>query len=293
MQEGCGNGVAEVERAVAANYHRLSRGQRQVIDTLLADVRRGAVVSAADLAADTKMSESTVTRAAQALGFGGFPDLQSRLRTSLVDARVARLEASSSALAPAPEDAALQVMLEDARDIQVTVEAIGSAALAAALAAIVSARRVHIFGSRGSHGLALMLGIGLRMLLSDARVLRQEAGDLADQLTAIGPEDAVVAIGFHRAHRDTTVVARVAARVGATLIAIADRPSSPIARYADVVLVARIGPLRLVSSHAVGASLVNALLTGTALMRRTEVASSLQALEDLMTELHVHDDAGA
>jgi len=285
-----GDGIGQVERAVAAYYGRLSRGQRGVIDRLLADTHRGAVVSAAHLAADSGVSESTVTRAAQTLGFAGFPDLQARLRTSLTNARVERLEASAASLHGAPEDAALQVMLEDAQDIRATVEALRAESLRAAIDTLIAARRVHIFGSRGSHGLALMLGIGLRMLLPETRVLRQEAGELADQLSTIEAEDAVVAIGFHRVHRDTAVVGRHAARVGARLIAITDRPSSPLARHAGVRLIARIGPPRLVSSHVVGASLVNALLTGAALTLKHEAAPRLQALEELMTELRVHGE---
>ena len=287
------DGVAQVERAVATRYHQLSRGQRQVVDRLLADTYRGAVLSASDLAADSGVSESTVTRAAQTLGFAGFPDLQARLRTSLANARVERLHASAADLSGTPEEAALQVMLEDAEGIRATVEGLRSDVLRAAIDALIAARRVHVFGSRGSHGLALMLGIGLRMLLPDARMLRQEAGDLADQLVTIAPDDAVVVIGFHRVHRDTNAVGRYAARVGARLIAIADRPSSPIARHAEIVLLARMGPPRLVSSHAVGASLVNGLLTGTALRLEREVAPRLQALEDLMTELQVHGEDGA
>lgn len=286
------DGVAQVERAVAAGYHRLSRGQRLVVDRLIADTYRGAVLSAADLAADAGVSESTVTRAAQTLGFAGFPDLQARLRNSLAKGRVERLQVGVASLSDAPEEAARQVMLEDAENICATVEAIPPEVLRSAVDALIAARRVHIFGSRGSHGLALMLGLGLRMVLPDTRVIRQEAGELADQLVTIAPDDAVVAIGFHRVHRDTGVVARYAARVGARLIAVADRASSPIARHADIVLVARMGPPRLVSSHAVGASLVNALLTGAALRLDRAATARLQALEDLMTELQVHGEDG-
>jgi len=79
------SGLGTVHAAVAEHYDRLSPGQRRVIDRLLADTRYAAVVSAPELAHEVGVSESTVTRAAQALGFAGYPDLQARLRQRFVD----------------------------------------------------------------------------------------------------------------------------------------------------------------------------------------------------------------
>jgi DNA-binding MurR/RpiR family transcriptional regulator len=282
------DGLVQVEQAVAARYGVLSRGQRRVIDLLLTDTRRGAVLSAADLAAEASVSESTVTRAAQALGFAGFPDLQARLRASFASSRIERLRASAAVLGNTPEEAALQVMLEDADEIRTTVSQLDLATIRAALDAIIGARRTHVFGSRGSHGLAHMLVLGLRMVLPETRLLRQEAGDLVDRLTRIEAGDTVIAIGFHRVHRDTVHVVREARRAGALTIAITDRRSGPIGREADLALIARIGPPRLVSSHTVGASLVNGLLTAAGLQLQDRAAEHLQALEKLMDQLGTH-----
>ncbi len=284
------DGLVQVELAVAARYGLLTRGQRRVVDLLLADTRRGAVLSAADLAAEAGVSESTVTRAAQALGFAGFPDLQARLRASFASSRIQRLRASAAVLGATPEEAAFQVMLEDADEIRATVAQLDPATMRAALDAIIGARRTHVFGSRGSHGLAHMLVLGLRMVLPETQLLRQEAGDLVDRLTLIETGDTVIAIGFHRVHRDTVHVVREARRAGALAIAITDRRSGPIGREADLALIARIGPPRLVSSHTVGASLVNALLTAAGLQLQERAAEHLQALEQLMDTLGTHAD---
>ncbi|HEY8600030.1 MAG TPA: hypothetical protein VIL85_16455, partial [Thermomicrobiales bacterium] len=55
-------GLREVTAAVAEGYERLSPGQRRVIDRLLDDTRLGAIISAAELAREAQVSESTVTR---------------------------------------------------------------------------------------------------------------------------------------------------------------------------------------------------------------------------------------
>lgn len=275
-------GISEVDRALDAHYDRLSAGQRRAIDRLLADTRYGAVVSAPQLAEATGVSESTITRAAQTLGFTGFPDLQRHLRARFV----APVQDRLSPIEPAgdADRLARHVMLDDADRIREMAEDLAPEDVDAVVAALVGARRVLVFGERGSHGLALMLGMGLRLVLPDARLLAQEAGDLPDQLLGLATSDAVVAVSFRRVDRMTVDVLRHARAAGATAIALTDHRSSPAARAADLALIARTGILRLMPSFAPGASLVNAILEEVAVRMQPHAGQRLREAEDLWTE---------
>ena len=270
-----------VHSAVAEHYERLSPGQRRVIDRLLADTRYAAVVSAPELAHEVGVSESTVTRAAQALGFAGYPDLQARMRQRFVDGVPERVEASLADLGDTPAAAAIRVMLEDAESVRASAEDLDPNTLSAIVDLLVGARRVYVFGSRGSFGLALILGIGLRLLLPDARLLNQIGGDLPDQLLDMTAEDVLVAISFRRVDRSTVAVLKHAASIRAPSIGIGDHLSGPLARTASRMLVARTGPLRLMPSYAVGASLINALAAAVSVRRHGAVAPHLRAAEQL------------
>jgi DNA-binding MurR/RpiR family transcriptional regulator len=284
------SGSLDLESALAANYDRLSLGKRRVIDRLLTDTRYAVVVSAPELAREVGVSESTVTRAAQALGFAGYPDLQSILRERFFGATAVpeRIDASASELGEAPELAGLRVMREDAESVRATAEELAPETLAAAVDALLLARRVYVFGARGSHGLAVMLAIGLRLLLPDTRLLSQASGDLPDQLVGLTSEDALVTISFRRVDRATVGVLRHAVRAGARTIGISDHLSSPVARYAELSLVARLGTLRLMPSYAAGASLVNALTTVVSLRTRGQVKSDLRWAEELWDEFNTY-----
>jgi DNA-binding MurR/RpiR family transcriptional regulator len=283
-------GLREVTAAVADGYERLSPGQRRVIDRLLADTRLGAVISAAELAREAGVSESTVTRAAQGLGFAGYPDLQARLRERFLDPAAVpeRVEAGLADLGDTPEAAALRVMLEDAESIRATAEDLHPETIRAAVDRLVAARRVYVFGSRGSYALATILALGLRLVLPDVHLLNQTAGDLADQLVPLSADDALVVISFRRVDRVTLAVLRHAARTGAARLALTDGLSNPIARLADLALLARVGPLRLLPPYAPGASLVNALLTAVSLRTHRDAAPSLQVAERLWKEFDLH-----
>lgn len=283
-------GLHEVTAAVAAGYEQLTPGQRRVIDCLLADARLGAVISACELAREARVSESTVTRAAQALGFAGYPALQARLREPFLDpvGITERVEAGFAALGDTPEAAAIQVMLEDAENIRATAEDLAPMVLRAAVDQLMQARRVYIFGSRGSSGLATMLSLGFQLLLPDSRLLLPTVGDLADQLVPLCSEDTVVVISFRRVDRITLEVLRHATRVGASRIALTDSLSSPLARLADTALIARVGPLRLQPPYAPGASLANALLTALSFHTRLAAQARLQVAERLWKDFTLH-----
>jgi DNA-binding MurR/RpiR family transcriptional regulator len=283
-------GLREVTAAVADGYERLSPGQRRVIDRLLADTRLGAVISAAELAREAGVSESTVTRAAQTLGFSGYPDLQARLRERFLDPTAVpeRVEAGLADLGDTPEAAALRVMLEDAESIRATAQDFHPEVLREAVERLLEARRVYVFGSRGSHGLAIILSLGLRLILPDVHLLAQTSGDLADQLVPLTASDTVVAISFRRVDRVTLAVLRHAVRVGAGRVALTDGLSNSVARLADVALIARVGPLRLLPPFAPGASLVNAILMAVSHRTHLNAAHQLQAAERLWQEFDLH-----
>lgn len=275
------NGLKAIEAALAENYDRLGPGQRRVIDQLLGDMRYGAVISAPELARAANVSGSTVTRAAQTLGFDGYPDLQARLREQFVEGVAERVEASATVLGNTPEAAAIRVMFEDAERVRATAEDLDPGTLRQVVNALITARRVYVFGARGSHGLALMLTMGLRLLVADARLLSQSAGDLPDQLLDLTRQDVLVAIGFRRLDRVTVEVLEHGRHVGAMTVGITDHLSNALARVASCTLVAQLGPLRVMPSYAPGASLINALTTAVSLATRGEAGPHLRAAEQL------------
>jgi DNA-binding MurR/RpiR family transcriptional regulator len=227
------------------------------------------------------VSESTVTRAAQALGFTGYPDLQERLRDRFVHSVSERLASTAIELGDGSAAAALRVMLEDSENIRRSVEDLAPEAIEAAIERLLSARSVYLFGSRGSLGLALMLAMGIRLLLPDVRILSETAGDLADQLIPLAPEDALVVMSLRRIDSAAVSVVRHAAEVGAKIIVITDHRSSVITRLADIPLVVHSSSPRLTASYASSASLVNALITATTLRVHDQAKPTLKLAERL------------
>jgi DNA-binding MurR/RpiR family transcriptional regulator len=277
--------LEDIDAALAAHYGRLSPSQRRAIDRLVADTRYGAIVSPAELARLVNVHPSVVTRAAQVLGFEGFPDLQARLRAGFLQPQAPR-RVSPGVQDETPEAIALASLLADAEYIRSTAEALSPRTLESVVSALVKARRVYIFGAVGSHGLALLLSLALRLLLPDTRLLRQDYGDLAEQAVGLDASDALVVIGFHKVGRVTTELVRWAASLGATTIGIADSRSNPVARATSHALCVHIGGQRQLKGYpAAGTSLVNAIATAVALRTGDSARLRIEAAHQLSTRL--------
>ena len=75
----------------------------------------------------------------------------------------------------------------------------------------------------------------------------------------------------------------------AKIIAITDTDKSPIASFADYLLVARSDMASVVDSLTAPLSLINALIVGVTLSRREEVYDNFNKLEGIWDEYQVYE----
>ena len=208
--------LQQVGRFVAANdYDATTRSMREL-----------ATVAGADPAA--------FTRLAKAIGYSGWDEL----RAALTEARRPALASPFSARArgrrgPNPEISLVSDKLE--------AEAAGLArmspgAIASAAKALHDARRIWIAGFRSCRSVAELLNYQLRLFRPDTTQLVGGSGPEDLDLGAFRSGDAVVVIGFAPYSTASVLSARAAHDSRATLIAIADKVSAPMAEGADHLL---------------------------------------------------------
>jgi DNA-binding MurR/RpiR family transcriptional regulator len=233
------------------------------------------------------MSEATVSRFAQALGFDGYPQLRDRLRERFLVSATSldRLAAS----AEQPSGSVLgRVLAEDADSVLGTLAQIPAASFEAAVDAILDARRSYVVGSRGSAGLALVLGMGLRIFLPETRVIAVNVGDEAEELLSVRKGDLVIVISVLRYSGQTLEILRFAHEAKARTVAITDSPISPVARTADIVLLIKQTSPRTMASYAAIASVASALTEAVAGRLGQKAGPALRRAESLWDRFRVH-----
>ena len=279
----------EFEALVAQRYATLSPAHRRVADYLLSDGRRAALVPAADVAKDLRVSEATVVRFAQALGLAGYPELRDRLRERFLVTATSLDRLAASAEERGGRNGVLErVLAEDADAVLGTLAQIPRDTFAAVVEAIVSARRTYVVGFRGSAGLALVLGMGLRIFLPETRVIAVNVGDTAEELLSLRRGDLVIVISVLRYSGQTLEILRYAHDAKARTVAITDSPISPVARLADLVLLTRGTSPRTMASYAAIASVASALTEAVAARRGGNASRSLRDAESLWDRFRVH-----
>jgi DNA-binding MurR/RpiR family transcriptional regulator len=209
--------LQQVGRFVAANdYDATTRSMRDL-----------ASVAGADPAA--------FTRLAKAIGYSGWDEL----RAALTEARRPPQSSPFSGRAkdrrrgPNPE---MSLVSEKLEAEAAGLNRISPGTIANAAKALHTARRIWIAGFRSCRSVAELLNYQLRLFRPDTVQLVGGSGPEDLDLGAFRAGEAVVVIGFAPYSMASVLSARAAHSSRATLVAIADKISAPMAEGADHLL---------------------------------------------------------
>ena len=244
------------------NKIRLTPAQRRILQYIIEHYEEAIFLTASQLAQNVGVSEATVVRLAQALGFDGYPGMQRKFRQGLQDrlSTVTRLEHTVDH-AQQIGDVVVKVIQKDIHNLSQTLRNLSLDIFERAVADLQSAKRIFVVGLRGAHAPALTLATYLRFLGKQAHLLVPGHGEMWDILQGLGRSDLVVGISFPRYTQITLEVLQHARMKRARVGAITDSPLSPLARYAHWVLTAHCELDSFIESFTAATSLVNALLT--------------------------------
>lgn len=267
-----------------------SKGQKRIASYILNHFDGAAYMTASRLGIEAGVSESTVVRFANELGFEGYPEMQKELR-EIIRTRltsVQRVDVTNSLLG---NDSVLdRVLNSDAERIRVTLEEIDRAAFDAAVEKIISAGTVYIIGVRSSSSLAGFLNYNLRMIFDNIKFVQTTSGsEMFEQIMNIKEGDVLIAISFPRYSSRIINAVEYAHNAGADVISLTDGPHSPIAPFSDQLLSVRSDMLSYVDSLVAPLSIVNAIIVAVSKKCPDRVRDRLEKLEKIWDEYEVYD----
>ncbi len=267
-----------------------SKGQRQIAEYIKEHYDRAAFMTASRLGQVVNVSESTVVRFANALGFAGYPEMQRALqelaRTHLTAAQ--RMSVADDLMDRA--NVLDKVLLGDADKIKRTLETLDRVAFEQAVEKIVKARNIYIIGSRSSASLAGFLNFNFRMMFDNVCHVEVTSGsEMFEHILSIGQEDVLIAISFPRYSSRTVRAVRYAHNSGADVVALTDSLQSPLAPFADQLLTARSDMASFVDSLVAPLSIINAMVAAVSMRRHDEVSARLRRLEEIWDEYDIYD----
>ena len=288
MNTGDNDQGKDLMRLIQLKFSRLSKGQKLIAEYILKNYDKAAFMTAAKLGVSVGVSESTVVRFANELGFSGYPKLQKALQELIKNklTTVQRLELSNGFISNG--DALKGVLKADMENIRATLEKINNNTFEQVLNSIFNANNIYIIGLRSSTAIAEFLGFYLNVILQNVRMVSYGISDIFEQMINVKEGDLVIGIGFPRYAAKTIDALDFAKNRGADVVAITDSLLSPLASKADYTLIAQSNMASFVDSLVAPLSVVNALIIAVGMREKENIAKTFNNLEDIWQEYNVY-----
>ena len=275
---------------IQEQYAGFSKGQKAIADYILRHYDKAAFMTAARLGQTVGVSESTVVRFVVELGFEGYPELKKELQR-LIRNKLTSLQRMQVTEDKVRDSGVLRsVLTSDMLNISETLQQLDPAAFDQAVEKLLEARNIYIIGVRSAGTLASFLSYNLNLAFDNIRqVDANGASETFEQILRVDEKDVVIGISFPRYSKRTVRALNFASDRGATVIALTDSITSPLAPYASILLIVQSDMASYVDSLVAPMSLINALIVGVTLKKRNEVEQVFLELEQIWEEYKVYD----
>lgn len=266
-----------------------SKGQRLIANYILSHYEKAAYLTAYKLGMLVGVSESTVVRFAIELGYEGYPafqhSLQEIIRNRLTSFQ--RIEVTNSLIGEG--NVLDKVLLSDAEKIRHTMEEIDHASFETAIDRIISAKNIYIIGVRSSSALAGFLHYNFRMIFDNVRFVQTTSGsEMFEEIMRIGEGDVMIAISFPRYSKRIINAVEYARAKKADVVALTDSKASPIAEFADQLLIAQSDMASFVDSLVAPLSIINAMIVAVS-RKKEDLTERLRVLEEVWDRYDVYE----
>ena len=275
---------------IQSRYPKMSKGQKLIAQYIIQNYDKVAFMTASKLGETVGVSESTVVRFANALGYEGYPKLQGALQ-ELIKNKLTTVQRVKMSNEDYSDDATIlsKVLKSDIDNIRSTLDEIDPKAFKNASEEILKARKIYVLGMRSSHVIAEYLGFYLGLILDNVQVLRTDMGDVFEQIVRINKEDVVIAFSFPRYSKKSYKVVDYAKNKGAHIISITDSYFAPVACLSDNTLLVKSNMASFVDSLVPAMTVANALAISVGMKEKEEITKYFDDLEQIWKKYSVYE----
>jgi DNA-binding MurR/RpiR family transcriptional regulator len=254
------------------NYNNLTRKQKEILDTLLANPEDVCYVALSELSRRTGVSEVTILRMCKRLGFRSFVELKQAFRAHTERLVKNFMETSYFSLdLPSAEredkENVLQRIMDSGRAQSARFyDTLSKQKILKTSRLILRAKTVLICGQGVSAVVADYFYRRLSPLIPNAVSVRPEDMDnVQASLIKLRPGDHVIAISFPRYYAAMRNIVQFAEYRGAGITAITDRPDSPVVTPNSVNYLCGTATQVFYNSYSLPIELVNLIASGVVL----------------------------
>lgn len=253
-----------IYQRISEQQHAFSKNLLKITSYLYENPKMFAMHSAAEAGRIIGVSETTVIRFCQKLGYTGYRGLQEEVRHALFE-RSTLSDFVEPVAEEGQETLVKTLMTKDIKYIQQAIDRLPEEKLQAAVSRLSASDRVLVAGSRSSHALASWFAFALDLVIGNTKLYQPAVDDVLLRVSELTKQSVVVAFSFHRYAADTIHLAKLAKKQGAFVITLTDTPAAPIAAYTDITLPIHLSPVSTLDAAPVVMSLAKGIVTAVSL----------------------------
>ena len=244
------------------SYSSLSSAQKTIANLILDQAENVCFMRLEDISKKIGVTNVTVIRFVKKIGyesFGAFKkDLQNYIQNN-VPKRIVKSEVS--AFRDSSVDDMIHRVIQNEFDLmKATYDAIPIEVLYETALCIKNARKIYIVGTGLNEPVSKVLLTRLKYFSLDAQIIHDDNPTLLPySLINIGKDDVFIIFSFPNYKNFAINIAKCAQDMGCHTICITDRPTSPVAYYAEKLLLCQTSSLIYYNSMTAPTSLVTML----------------------------------
>ncbi|MEM8872494.1 MAG: MurR/RpiR family transcriptional regulator [Pseudomonadota bacterium] len=281
--------VETIADRIQSQFDTLTRAERQLAHSILANYPASGLGPLAALARDAEVSGPTVARMVQKLGFKGYPEFQTELREEL-KAKVKNPIAKHDTWAEgAPSGHVLNRFTDAVIDnIRLTLAQITPETFDAACGLIAAGSPLFIVGGRVTHTVAEYLFLHMQIIRRGVTHIQSTSNAWPHYLLDVAEGDVFVIFDMRRYENNTLKLAEMAHARGAKIILFTDQWRSPINAVADITLSSRIVVPSAWDSAAATLLLVETVISAVQDLTWGSTRGRMEDLEDMFDQTRLY-----
>jgi len=272
---------------IKENSAELTGKQVEIADYIIRHYDKAAFLTAARLASEVGVSESTVIRFAVSLGYRGYPEFQQHLQRIIREELTSTERLQVSLDSEAKNDIFSQIFIQEIENMQGLFNGFPRAELKAAADAISKADRIFVTGIRAARCLAQHFAFQLGRIHENVVEVSSSQQETWDFIKGGTPDDLLFAIAFPRYPRETVELVDFALRLNMHVTGLTDRMVSPIARCCQPILLAPVEMVTFVDLYSGPLVVLSSLVAEVAFRNKRKAFAYLQKFEDFATQMRV------
>lgn len=275
--------MQDLLRKVSDSYKDFSSGQKKVGDLFFQEPIFLAFSSALEVGKRVNVSESTVIRWTQKLGYKGYAEFQQIVQRKLAQERIEKVEEEQ------PEPLADQSFLENLLDADISSivklkKAMDEDKLLYVVDRISQAKNICITGNFFDFGLIHWFSEWLNMSLGKAEMLMPDNSQSYSRLAKTAAGDLVIAFAFPRYTKQLDGLLKTAKGKGAEIIVLTDSIESPAVQYADASLIVTVTSNLNIDSYTAVHALLTSIMRFVYVKDHAKVRDNLAKVEAVYRE---------